>query len=114
MQNAECKMQKSKLKYIHHGLKPYRNFAICILKFDLCFTFALFAPAGLIIFIMGSPDNMVNDLPRGLLDGFIRRVDDRPVPVFFDEAPYMFDLGKDLPELAVARLEPGVFLAHRS
>src|SRR6266508_2515724 len=57
---------------------------------------------------------MVDDLPRGLLDGFVRRIDDRPVPIFSDEVPDKFNISKDLPERAVARLEPGIFLTHHS
>jgi hypothetical protein len=43
MQSAKCK--KSKLRDINHGQRPYDNFAICILKFDLCIAF--FVPSRL-------------------------------------------------------------------
>jgi hypothetical protein len=37
LMNAKCRVQnaKVKIKRIYHGLRPYRNFAIFILKFDL-------------------------------------------------------------------------------
>src|SRR5574341_638606 len=59
-------------------------------------------------------ENMVDDLPRGLFDGLVRRIDDFPAPVFSDEVPDILDLCKDFPEVAVARFEAGMFLTHPS
>jgi hypothetical protein len=58
------------------------------------------------------PENMVDDLPRSLLDGFVRRIDDFPVPVASHEVPDILDLGKDLLEVAIAGFETGMFLAY--
>ena len=57
-------------------------------------------------------ENVVNDLPRGLLDGFVRGIDDFPVPVPFDQVLDILDLGKDLFKITVTGLEAGMFLAH--
>ena len=46
-------------------------------------------------------ENVVNDLPGGLFNGFVRRIDDFPVPVSFDKVPDIFDLGKNIFEVAL-------------
>src|SRR3990172_4350246 len=66
----------------------------------------------LIIFVLFFSKNSVDDLPRGLLNGFVRGIDDLPAPVFFAEVTDIFDLGEYLPEGAVARRETGMFLTH--
>ena len=67
---------------------------------------------GLLVFVVVRADNMVDDLPRRLLNGFIRRINNRPAPVLANELPDIFHVFKDLFEIAVARIEPGIFLAH--
>ena len=57
-------------------------------------------------------EQMVDDFPSGLFDGFVRGIDDFPDPVLPEEVPDILDLGKDLLEFAVARRERGLFLAH--
>src|SRR5512139_4065917 len=64
------------------------------------------------VLIMFLSKDRVDDLPGGLLDGLVRRVHDLPAAVFAGEVPDILDLGKNVLQIAVARPEARVLLAH--
>jgi len=56
--------------------------------------------------------DVVDDFPCGLLNGLVSCIDDLPVLVFLDEVPNILDLGEDFSQVAVTRLQTGIFLTH--
>lgn len=68
----------------------------------------------LVVFLMVVAEDMVDDLPRSFFNRFVRGIKDLPTLVLPCQFPHIFDLGKDLPEVAVAGFEIGILLAHPS